>query len=147
MFESESHILINDNVETVFQIAERYPEFVDFYQKKSILYQDDDKLFIEIKCYIFGIPFRWTGEGIKSRYREIRFKQTNGLLKGLKAHWLFEKKNNKTEVIIKTNFSIRNPIFKILEKIIGNFIVKRITDKILITLQDVIETKKRAGDS
>lgn len=142
MFESESHILINDHLESVFQIAERYPEFVNFYEKKSILYQDDNKLLIEIKCYLFGIPFRWKGEGIKNRYKEIKFEQTDGLLKGLKAHWLFDKKNGWTKVSIKTKFSINNPAFKILEKSIGNFIVKKITDKILIALRTESEMRQ-----
>lgn len=145
MYESESSVLINDNLKSVFETAEKYPEFVNFYKTKSILYQDDKRLLIEIDHYIFGIPFRWKGEGIKNRYNEIRFRQVEGLLEGLEAHWSFRKESGKTKVAIKTNFSINNPILKILERPIGNLIIKRIIDKILINLRDTVEVKNKSS--
>jgi len=144
MYASESFVLINDSLKSVFEIAEKYPEFINFYKRKSILYRDDKRLLIEINHYIFGIPFRWKGEGIKERYNEIRFRQIEGLLKGLEAHWLFREEDSKTKVTIKTNFSINNPILKILEKLIGDLIIKRITDKILIDLRDAVEVRNRS---
>jgi len=144
MYESESSVLINDNLISVFKVAEKYPEFVNFYKAKSILYQDDKRLVVKIDHYIFGIPFRWKGEGIKNRYNEIRFRQIEGLLKGLEAHWLFRKENGKTKVTIKTNFSLNNPILKILEKPIGNLVIKRIIDKILINLRNIVEVKNKS---
>lgn len=144
MYESESSVLINDNLKSVFEVAEKYPEFVNFYKRKSILYQDDKRLLVEIDHYIFGIPFRWKGEGIKDRYNEIRFTQIEGLLKGLEAHWLFRKENDKTKVTIKTNFTINNPLLRIFERLIGNLIVRKITAKILINLQGIAEVKNKS---
>ena len=51
----------------------------------------------------YGIVLHWEGEGIKNKNKSINFTQTKGLLKGLRADWMFEPQDNKTKVTIRRN--------------------------------------------
>lgn len=141
MLETEKSTIINQNLEKVYAIAETYPEFVSFYKEKKILFQDERILTVKMSASFYGVVLTWKGEGIKTKNKSIEFSQTQGLLKGLKAIWIFERlENNLTKVTIKTIINF-NSIGKMFEKIIVNLLVSKTTSKILSSLKYVAEER------
>jgi len=133
-------ILINAELEKVYKIAETYPLFVSFYKEKKISSNRNNKIFLSICSSIFGIPFRWEGEGTKGPYNLIEYKQTKGLLKGMSSVWYFTKIDNRTKVKIKNEIKIRLFFFGgLVEWIIGIFIIKHMLKKILFSLKEIAE--------
>jgi ribosome-associated toxin RatA of RatAB toxin-antitoxin module len=99
--------IINAPVENVYKSAEKYPEFVSFYDKKVTELNTSTYIKIHLGMKFLGIiPIRWTGEGTKERNKFICYVQTKGLLKGLQSKWIFTIiDENKTKVTISIIFS------------------------------------------
>ena len=137
----KKEILINTGLEKVYRVAETYPCFVDGYKEKNILYQDDIKLNVKVTSTVFGLPLKWTGEGIKIKNKEINFIQKQGPLRGLEARWYFEKINGKTKVSIEARFKSDSMLMRLFEFCIAEFFVKKTLQRILKSLKDKAEEK------
>lgn len=136
MYIGKQSAKINRDVERVYKVAATYPSFVSFFLKGSrVLFGDDKKLFVEVHSKLFGLRTTWYGEGVKAPFKVIQFIQTKGLFKGLRARWSFiSKEPNETKVTICTSF--RKPYLTPLgERLVGNFVVEKITAKILTELK------------
>lgn len=148
MTPTESTIEIKRPLPKVYETAERYPTFVSFFTKKKILCSDDSFLSVEVGMKRFGLLFEWAGEGLKEKNKAIYFIQTKGLLKGLKANWLFQALGERAaRVTIKTHFEKKMPLFGFLlfEKMLGIFLVKKTTEKILSDLKKACEDASYDG--
>ncbi|GEM_PF-6647680 len=135
-----SEILIEAPISVVYQTAEQYPLFVSFFKEREILSQNENEMTIRVGYSILGIPVRWTGHGIKDPLRSIRFRQTEGPLKGLTANWLFEPlgENNTTRVIIQSQFQFKMSICGFWVKMVVEKNIKRI----LKELKRTVESKR-----
>ena len=142
MIKTESSIEIQKPIDEVYKIAESYPRFVSFFHKREVVESTDRSLSVRVGMKRFGVNFEWEGEGQKEPARAIRFTQTKGLLKGMKANWFFDSEDNKkTKVSIKTSFEFKIPaIGFILEKSFSTFLVERTTQKILNELKKSSES-------
>lgn len=144
MFRSERSVVIDADLEEVYATAETYPRFVDFYNEKEIVFENQDRIVVKISSSFYGKVLKWEGEGIKYKNESIDFTQTKGLLKGLKATWLFESLNkNSTRVIIRTQFNFQFFLGRLLEKIIGNLLIPHTTTGILSSLKKTVETNTK----
>lgn len=118
--------------EQVYELAITYPTFVRFFKSGSrIVKQSKKGMIVIVEANLLGIvPSKWIGRGSKEPTDTIRFTQTHGLFKGLKAIWSFSTKSTGTEISIQTTFSKpRLGIF--IERILGKFVVEKTTQKIL----------------
>ena len=101
-------ISIKSPISKVFAAAETYPLFVKSFKERKILSSSSTTSKVRITNIFLGIPLTWEGEGLKVKDKEIRWTQTRGLLKGLKANWLFQAHSNQiTRVVIQTTFIAR----------------------------------------
>ena len=87
-------ILINAPLKKAYSIAENYPLFVKSFQKKEILFCSEKASKVRITNVFFFIPLTWEGESRKIKNERMEWRQTSGLLEGLKADWIFCQKNN-----------------------------------------------------
>lgn len=104
MAESEASIVVKRDIDSVFSVADTYPSFVDFYFNKQILDGDCSSVRKVRMCARFfgNVIFCWEGTRTKCiKNSEIEWVQTEGLLKGLKAVWLFASQSGVTHVTLK----------------------------------------------
>lgn len=144
MFVSEKSIIIKGNLEKVYTIAETYPRFVPFYKKKEVLFENQEKIIVRISSIFYGKELSWEGQGIKNKNKSIDFIQTKGLLRGLRATWVFEDlRDDRVKVSIKTQLNFHFFLGKIFEKILGNLLIPNTTTKILSSLKYTIDSIKQ----
>ena len=140
MYETEKTLVINGNIGKVYAVAETYPMFVQFYKRKEIVFEDQERSVVRVSNSFYGIVLCWEGEGIKDRHKCINFTQTKGLLKGLKAQFIFEPvENNKTKVTIKAKLAFHFFFGRVLEKILGNLLIPNTVAKISLSLKNAVE--------
>ena len=134
-----SEILIKAPISVVYQTAEQYPLFVSFFKERRILSQNENEMTVKVGYFVLGIPIRCTGHGVKERPKAIRFRQTEGPLKGLTANWLFESlgEGNATRVIIQSRLPFKIPVLDWWVKMI----VRRNIKRILADLRETVESK------
>jgi len=134
-----SSIVINSSLEKVYKVAETYPKFVDFYEIKTILENNNSTIIIQAGYRLFGLPIRWKGVGKKEECKSIKYIQSAGLLRGMHADWKFFEVNvNNTRVTIDTKIEKLPVIFRVLKSLISSR-VKQITDGILNDLKRTVE--------
>ncbi|OGX23599.1 MAG: hypothetical protein A3J51_06680 [Omnitrophica WOR_2 bacterium RIFCSPHIGHO2_02_FULL_45_21] len=144
MFQSEKSIVIDRELEKVYAVAETYPRFVDFYKEKEIIFENQSKIVVKICSSFYGKILKWEGEGIKYKNKSIDFTQTKGLLKGLRATWLFEGLNKKsTRATIRTQFNFQFFFGKLFEKVIGSLLIPKTTANILSCLKNTVESNTK----
>lgn len=128
MITCSENITIAKNLEETYKIAEQYPRFVDFYQKKEIVHSDEIRSEVKIESSFFGLKFSWVGAGIKEKNKKITWTQLEGLLKGMKAEWLFFALDGKTRVDLIVTYSSPIPLWESLAAFI---FIKKTIPKIL----------------
>lgn len=141
MYRAERAIVIDENLEKVYAIAQTYPRFVDFYKKKDVIFENQEKIIVRMASSFYGMVLNWEGEGIKNKNKSINFTQTKGLLKGLSADWVFEPQDNKTKVTIKAELSSNSLLGEIFGKLLGFLFVPNTLIKILSSLKNAAENK------
>lgn len=141
MYRAERAIVIDENLEKVYAIAQTYPRFVDFYKKKDVIFESREKIIVRMAISFYGMVLNWEGEGIKNKNKSINFTQTKGLLKGLSADWVFEPQDNKTKVTIKAELSSNSLLGGIFGKLLGFLFVPNTLIKILSSLKNAAENK------
>lgn len=105
MFKTSCSIIISAPLPFVYQTALTYPAFCSLYRPGScILRQDEKTVEVQINSTFLGKPLTWYGYGVKTKNRKIEYTQVSGLLKGLKAVWLFEQAMDKTKVSTMVTF-------------------------------------------
>ena len=136
MYIGKRSIIINRDLPSVYKMAETYPGFVNFFlQGSRILKSDDRELRVEVHSRLLFFKTSWRGEGVKRNCRFIRFRQTQGLLKGLIARWSFlPTEAGVTKVRIMTHFK-KLWFTPIGERYFGKYIVEITTQKILNALK------------
>ena len=135
MYITKRSIVIDRELKNVYEVAETYPTFVGFFLEGTrILDKSDDHLKVEVHNRLFGFRTHWQGEGVKRQYRNIRFRQTQGLLTNLLARWSFLPVGKKTKVTIMTRFS-KWWLTPLGEQYFGKFIVEKVTQGILEELK------------
>lgn len=141
MYWAERAIVIDENLEKVYAIAHTYPRFVDFYKKKDVVFESQEKIIVRMASSFYGIVLNWEGEGIKNKDKSINFTQTKGLLKGLRADWVFEPQDNKTKVTIRAELRTNFWMGEMFGKILGSLFVPNTLIKILSSLKNAVENK------
>lgn len=141
MYQAERAIVIDEDLERVYAIAQTYPRFVNFYKNKDVIFESQEKIVARMAYSFYGIVFNWEGEGVKNKNKSINFTQTKGLLKGLRASWVFEPQDNKTKVIIRTELRFNSFFGKIFEKPLGFIFIPNTLTKILLSLKNSVENK------
>jgi len=136
MYLGKQSVSISRSAERVYDVAKTYPRFVSFFLDGSkILSEDEKKMFVEVHSRLFGLRTSWRGEGVKFPCKAIRFTQTKGLFKGLTARWSFVSKTSReTRVTICTSFR-KAPLTPWGERLLGTFVVEKVTAKILAELK------------
>lgn len=79
----------------------------------------------------------------KNKNKSINFTQTKGLLKGLRADWMFEPQDNKTKVTIRAELRFNSLLGEILERPLGLLFVPNTLIKILSLLKMLWKIKPR----
>jgi ribosome-associated toxin RatA of RatAB toxin-antitoxin module len=97
-------------IEMVYKIAEQYPAFVKHYTVKSNDENTETLISVTVGYEVMGIAFKWRGLGKKVKNKSILYTQTDGLLKGLTAHWIFNKSGNETS-IVEINTTYHTSVF------------------------------------
>lgn len=136
MYIGKQKITIKQSVDRVYNVAKTYPSFVSFFLRGSkILSEDERTIFVEVHSRLLGLRTSWRGEGVKLPCKYIRFTQTKGLFQGLIARWSFVADGrDSTRVSICTSF--RKPFLTpIGERVLGTFIVEKVTGRILSELK------------
>jgi len=126
-------VIIQRDISEVYKVAERYPEFVDFYRKKKIVRMDDFYSEVQIESMFCGLKFAWEGKGVKERNSKITWVQSKGLLNEMKAEWLFFAMDQGTRVTLKASYS--SPIL-FWEYVASILFMKKTIPKILNCLQN-----------
>ncbi len=136
-------VVISQDINRVYAIAATYPLFVDFYEEKEILYQNETNISVKISSRFFAIVrFTWEGNGIKEKNQKITWVQSKGLLHGLRVIWRFESLEFKTRVTIEC---IYDPHVLVVGKLIGElatfFFIMGTPERILLCLKKACESK------
>lgn len=139
MSEVQDKILIETSLERAYETAENYPLFVEAFRRKEILYRDEKRARVKITNRLFGLPLSWEGKARKRRNQKIRWIQTRGLLRGLRADWLFIPYGEKaTEVSIRGRFRGSGLWGRVLD-LLAPLLISRTTKRILQALKDATE--------
>jgi len=133
MITCSKSIIIPKDVKKTYQIAERYPEFVDFYKKKEIIRADEFHSEVQIESMFCGLKFAWKGKGIKEKNGKITWIQSKGLLHGMKAEWLFFPLGQETRVTLTVNYFSPIPLW---ESVASVLFIKKTIPKLLNCLQN-----------
>ncbi len=121
-------ISIDHSIQSVYEMAEQYPQFVSFYDLKVIEENTPTSNKVRSGMKLIGfIPVRWRGEGVKVKDCSIKYIQTEGLLKGLTSDWEFFKIN---PVLTKVQISLLFNSFFFVAWIL-RFFLKNITEQLL----------------
>lgn len=104
MKEIKDSILVQAKLDEAYRLAEEYPLFVDAFEKKEILHRTDKRSHVRITNRFFKLPLTWEGKGYKHRNERIVWLQTQGLLRGLKAEWIFIPQGDATEIVIRGRY-------------------------------------------
>lgn len=140
MTETTESVIIDSKLENVYAIAETYPVFVSFYKVKEIIAENQERMAVRISSSFYGKILSWEGEGTKDKNKSIDFVQTKGLLKGLRAYWIFEDlKNKKVKVTISAKLDSYSLWGRIFAKIIAVILIKKTTYRILQSLKKAAE--------
>ena len=141
MIKRTCSIDIHKDAQGVFKVAETYPLFVTFFNKKIILQSSSAELNVRVGMNRYGINFVWEGIGRKEFPRRISFVQTKGLLKGLKAIWEFQQTGPGTcHASIHSEFTKKFPIIgSLVEGPLSKYLVEKTTVKILQELKKACE--------
>lgn len=140
MYIGKQSVNISKRRERVYEVALTYPTFVRFFLNGSrVLSEDDKKILVEVHSKLFGRSTSWQGEGIKVPLKTIRFIQTKGMFKGLRARWSFvPKSSSETKVTICTSFKKRF-LTSFGERLVGTLVVEKTTARILRELKRQVE--------
>lgn len=135
----ERKLHIKASLEKTYRTAENYPLFVESFQDKKIIWSDELSSKVRITNLFFKIPLTWEGEGKKIKNESIHWIQTSGLLKGLRASWIF-KPNEKagTEIVIKAAFSTKG-VRRVFLNIVAPILIGKAVNRILVSLKKACE--------
>lgn len=135
----EKKVNIKASLLKTYEVAETYPLFVKPFREKKILWNTEAGSKVRITNIFFGIPLTWEGESKKKKNEFIAWIQTSGLLKGLRATWLFNAiDHEQTEVIIQGEYTASGPRGLILNPL-APILIGKATSKILGYLKTTAE--------
>jgi len=141
----ENSVIIKEDVDKIFEIAqnvERHSEFMPE-EIESYTKNNDGSVILQKNTKVFGRKFRWKSIGTIKKNQLIKFEIIEGVLKGKKTNWIFEKVPEGTKIVITHEFNIEIPLIGILiERLVYNFIIKKIATTTLKNLKERIEDKK-----
>lgn len=132
----ERSIWISKNLNETYKIAERYPEFIDFYRKKEIVYEDETHSGVKIESIFWGLKFTWEGRGVKEKNKKITWTQSKGLLRGMKAEWIFSNSGGPTRVTLIISYQSHIPIWEHIAVLV---FIRKTVPRILNCLQTACE--------
>lgn len=112
MLTCSGSVLISKELKQVYEIAERYPTFVDYYKRKEIICSDEKYSEVRIEANFLGFSFVWEGKGAKERNNRIAWTQSKGLLKGMKADWMFFEVGHSTRVSLTATYESSIPLWE-----------------------------------
>ena len=137
MVSISKEVMISQNLEPVYAMAEQYPKFIGFYKTKEIVHSDENSSRVKIESKFCGLKFSWEGKGIKEKNRKIEWIQSKGLLNGMRAEWLFLKSEDKsTRVVLTVTYS--SPVL-FWEEVASFLFIRRTVPKILSCLKAACE--------
>jgi len=130
MIQIENIIIINENMNKVFEIAadfERYPEFISTYKEVKIVEKQGDKMIVERKSLVKGKEVKWRSAVTIEPNKSINAKQLTGPIPGMKIDWLFEKLEGGTKITLIHSFEYKK--IPLIGTLIGKLIVAKIVYK------------------
>jgi len=147
MRHKESSILIQGNIQRVFEIVqdvENYSQFMPQFKKAKIYPINENKFMVERIFNILHIPFKWKSLVIIKKNESIKFEHIEGILKGMRTDWLFERVNGKIKITTTHELTIKTPVIgnMIGKFIIWNLVIKKRANKMLENLKKKIESEE-----
>ncbi|MFH1096852.1 MAG: SRPBCC family protein [Candidatus Desantisbacteria bacterium] len=143
MIHQKDSILIKQTLGQVFEIArdmEKLSEFIPEYKNVKTLNQGQDKIEVEVRIKLMGIPIIFVSSGIITPNQSIRYEQIKGPLKGLITEWRFEQVESKTQLSVIHTLNLRIPVLgRFLEGMIYNLVIKHMASDLLVNLKKEAE--------
>src|SRR5687767_3702891 len=120
---TENSIFIQSDPQTIYNLAapvERWPEILPHYRWVRILKDDGERRVVEMAARRDFIPVRWVAEqrALPAEPRII-FKHVGGVTRGMEVEWLFEPRDDGTQVRIVHDLTLDWPL-------IGGFAAERV---------------------
>lgn len=126
MIRTENIIIINENINKVFEVAvdfERYPEFIPTYKEIKVVKKEGNKMIVERKSVVGKKEVKWRSSVIIEPNKSITAEQLEGPIPGMKIEWLFEEIEGKTKITLIHNFEYKK--IPVIGHIIGKLIVAK----------------------
>ncbi|MFH1897862.1 MAG: SRPBCC family protein [Candidatus Desantisbacteria bacterium] len=146
MIRIENSILINANLQEVFEVAidfEKYPQFIPTYKEVNILERQDNKMIIERVGLAKGKPVRWKSQVILEKYHSIKAQQLEGPLKGMMVYWSFEGVMGGTNIILIHEFEYKMPL---IGNLIGKWFIAGIVKRMAQETLEGIKNRVQGGN-
>ena len=129
-------VVISKPLEQTYMVAEQYPKFVDFYKDREIINSDDYTSEVRVSSVFLGLKFIWKGMGIKERNKKLTWVQSEGLLSGMRAEWIFAAIPQGTNVTLQVTYDSKSPFW---DKIASVIFIRKTVPKILQCLKVACE--------
>lgn len=146
MIHNESSIVINEDLDKVYEVAEKNENFVELMphvKMSRVLKREGDKKYTEMTGKVNFITSSWQSVSTAQKNKSIRYTQVKGFCKVMGGEWKFEKVPEGTKITLTHDFDVGWPI---IGNLIGKLIVKRwnekYSDMMLNCLKKYIEGKK-----
>ncbi|MBU0568905.1 SRPBCC family protein [bacterium] len=142
---AESSIVIKASVDKVFRLLQNVEKFAELIPGKQtrVLKKEGDKVFTQSTVKLMGKEFKHASVGTIKENEFTRFKQIQGLLKGMETECRVEEVKEGTlfRVIHSLNFPI--PLIgDMIARLIYFFIIERMVDELLPKIKTKIEEEE-----
>ncbi|HAW50273.1 TPA: hypothetical protein DCX16_04935 [bacterium] len=139
MVNLKSEIIINKSLDEVFQVVidvERWGEFLPTHKNMKILSSEDNRILIEWR--MSGLRLK-TIITIDRTNKKMTTEQVSGLVKGLKAEYIFEEEENKTRLSLVHQFKSTTPIIGRLIELIVIKSLRKLRQNTLNRIRERVE--------
>jgi len=145
MIHLENRILIDKPVDEVFKVVTdvaKWPEFLPSHRNMTIISQEEDKLLIEWKM---KVKLK-TSILIDRINKRMVTEQLSGLVKGLRAEYIFNGQSGKTTLCLIHSFSSKIPLMGRLVELIALNLVKKLALDTLKRIKSKVEVGECSMD-
>jgi ribosome-associated toxin RatA of RatAB toxin-antitoxin module len=129
MVHLETSIIINQNMDIVYKLAEsieKFPEFMPHVKTSNIIKKQGKTRHVVVSAVVNGINAHWISESSTEKNKKITYKQIKGSCKIMGGEWRFKKVLAGTMITIIHDFDLGWPV---IGNLIGRIIVKNWVEK------------------
>jgi len=143
--QTENSIVIKGDIDEVFSVVqdvERYPEFMPQFKETEIIKKDGNKILVKRRIKIGCLPLDWQSEMVIGKDRWIKFTHLTGLLRGMETEWRFKETEEGVEIRVFHNLEIKIPIVgRIITFILWEAFIKKTAEIMLKKIKERVEGK------